>query len=261
MRVGIGARSSAPAGSAGAGWLRRTAYAMGEAALEALSPTRCVGCERSGELLCAACRDRMVRIDPATACPRCAAPFGSMLCTECDAASPSALGCCLAACVFEGPFAQLVRAYKDGGERRLAPVIAGYLARAVLTASAAAPRAYGSLARVEAVTFIPVTAEAFSRRGFDHMEQVAQACAELLGLPLLDTMVKHGRADQRRLDRAARLRQAGSAYEVVVPVAGRHLLMLDDVITTGATLQAAARALQAAGARRVDAAALARVWG
>lgn len=261
MCVGTGARSSAPVGSADAGWLRRAAHAMGEAALEALSPTRCVGCERPGELLCAACRDRMVRIDPATACPRCGAPFGSMLCTECDASSPSALGCCLAACVFEGPAAQLVRAYKDGGERRLASVITGYLARAVLAASAAAPREYGSLAQAEAVTFIPVTAEAFSRRGFDHMEQVARACAELLGLPLLDTMVKHGRADQRRLDRAGRLRQAGSAYEVVVPVAGRHLLMLDDVITTGATLQAAARALRAAGARRVDAAALARVWG
>lgn len=261
MCVGTGARSSAPAGSADAGWLHRIAYTMGETALEALSPTRCVGCERPGELLCTACRDRMVRIDPATACPRCGAPFGSMLCTECDTSSPSALGCCLAACVFEGPVAQLVRAYKDGGERRLASVIAGYLAEEVLTASAAAPRAYGSLGQAEAVTFIPVTAEAFSRRGFDHMEQVARACAELLGLSLLDTMVKHGRADQRRLDRAGRLRQAGSAYEVVVPVAGRHLLMLDDVITTGATLQAAARALQAAGARRVDAAALARVWG
>lgn len=261
MCVGIGARWRAVEEPLDAGWLQRVAHAVGEVALEALSPTRCASCERPGELLCAACRDRVVRIDPATACPRCGAPFGSMLCTECDASSPSALGCCLAACVFDGPPSRLVRAYKDGGERRLAPLIAGYLAEAVRAAPAAAPRAFGSLARVEAVTFVPVTAEAFARRGFDHMEQVARDCAEQLGLPLLDTMVKHGRADQRRLNRADRLQQAGGAYEVVVPVAGTRLLVLDDVITTGATLQAAASALVAAGAQRVDAAALARVWG
>ena len=86
------------------------------AVAELLSPTRCASCERPGELICEKCRDAMVTIDPTQACVRCGAPFGSLLCTECEGID-LAHDRCLAATVFEGPPSRIVRAYKDGGEQ------------------------------------------------------------------------------------------------------------------------------------------------
>lgn len=265
----IWARSAADAGKVGreppAGELRAAGQPLGvktrELLLETLAPTRCACCERPGALLCDMCRERMVRIDPAHACPHCGAPFGELLCTECHGEA-GCVGRCVAAMVFEGPPAKIVRAYKDGGERRLASLIARSMLQAVREAEAVAPdRFAGMLSQADAVVFVPDTAEAFARRGFDHMEAVARAVAQEAGAPYLDALAKRGRADQRRLGRAGRRLQAAGAYEVVAPVRGVRVLLLDDVLTTGATLNAAAAALLRAGASRVDALAFARVWG
>ena len=264
-----------------------------EVALEALSPTRCASCERPGALVCERCEQGIVRIDPALSCTRCGAPFGSLICTECgpqrgfepdlepgaapspgaatsstsssapSAASrpPLAMDRCLAAAVFAGPPARIVRAYKDGGERRLAPWIARELLATALRAEREAPERYGGiLSGAAGIVFVPVTAEAYCRRGFDHMELVARELAAAAEKPLVDALVKHGRADQRALGRQGRLSSAGGAYETVLDVAGLDLLLVDDVITTGATVSAAAAALKRAGAGRVDVLAFARVW-
>ena len=91
-----------------------------EFALETLSPTRCAGCERPGALICDRCLSRFQLIDPRLSCTQCGAPFGSLLCTECQGER----GACervLAAASFEDPVPRIVRAYKDGGERRSSP--------------------------------------------------------------------------------------------------------------------------------------------
>ena len=231
-----------------------------EGVLEALSPTRCVICERQGALLCPACLARLPLIDPVHACTGCGAPFGDVLCTECRGARLGT-GRCLATAVYEGPAARLIKTYKDAGERRLAPLIAQMLLDTARHAAHAAPARYGDLlAEADALTFVPVTARAFLRRGFDHMEAVARELGELCGLPVVDALAKHGSSDQRALGREGRARDARDAYEVVAPVAGLRLVLLDDCITTGATIAAAGAALARAGAARVDALALARVW-
>lgn len=227
---------------------------------ELLSPTRCASCERPGELVCGECLRKMTRIDPAHACPLCGAPFGELVCTECrDEAT--AVDRCLAAAVFEGPPARIVRAYKDGGERRLAVEIARLMIAAARDAERSAPDRYaGLLSDADALAFVPVTAEAYRRRGFDHMEAVAREASRACGAPVVDALLKHGSADQREFSREERLASSLDVYEVVEDVRGARLLLLDDVITTGATVGAAAAALKRAGARRVDALAFARVW-
>ena len=238
----------------------RAARRLGSAFLEALSPTRCACCERPGALICDACLEALPLIDPVHACIHCAAPFGDILCTECRDA-PLLVGRCLATATFEGPAARIVRAYKDAGERRLAPFIAQMLWDTALHAERAAPERYGGiLTAADAVTFVPVTARAWRRRGFDHMEDIARAFAAETGLPVVDALVKRGSADQRALGRTGRQASALGAYEVVADVGGERLLLLDDVITTGATIAAAASSLSASGAARVDALAAARVW-
>lgn len=227
---------------------------------ELLSPTRCASCERPGELVCGECLRKMTRIDPAHACPLCGAPFGELVCTECRGEA-TAVDRCLAAAVFEGPPARIVRAYKDGGERRLAVEIAQLMVGAARDAERSAPDRYaGLLSDADALVFVPVTAEAYRRRGFDHMEAVAREASRACGAPVVDALLKHGSADQREFSREERLASSRDVYEVVQDVRGERLLLLDDVITTGATVGAAAAALKRAGARRVDALAFARVW-
>ena len=227
---------------------------------ELLSPTRCASCERPGELVCGECLRKMTRIDPAHACPLCGAPFGELVCTECRGEA-TAVDRCLAAAVFEGPSARIVRAYKDGGERRLAVEIARLMVGAARDAERLAPDRYaGLLSDADALVFVPVTAEAYRRRGFDHMEAVAREASRACGAPVVDALLKHGSADQREFSREERLASSRDVYEVVQDVRGERLLLLDDVITTGATVGATAAALKRAGARRVDALAFARVW-
>ena len=228
---------------------------------EVVSPTRCVLCERPGSVLCPRCEASLACIDPAEACDRCGAPFGRLLCTECAPDMP-VHGRCLAACVFAGAAARIVRTYKDGGERALAAPIAAVLARALCEAEHVAPDRFGGIiSTCDVIAFVPATAAAFRRRGFDHMEGVASELSAIVSVPVCDALAKHGATDQRSAGRAGRRRQAEGAYEVVMPVRGLRLLLIDDVITTGATVRAAASELVRAGASRVDITAFARVWG
>lgn len=260
---------------------REAARIVRDHVLEVLSPTRCAGCERPGALICERCLSRLALIDPVRACTRCGAPHGYLVCTECTslhederratggaAEGPNrrlawgdALDRCLAMAEYTDPLPRIIRAYKDAGERRLAELLAEMLLDTALHAEQAAPERYGGiLSGVDGIVFVPATAEAFRRRGFDHMERIARPLAEMAGVPLVDALVKHGSADQRRLGRTGRRERAQGAYETVADVAGARLLLVDDVLTTGATLQAAGGTLRAAGAERVEALVLARVW-
>lgn len=232
-----------------------------EAALELISPTRCACCERPGELICPACREEIQLIDPVRSCLRCGAPFGSVVCTEC-AGECGGVDRCLAAAVFDGPVGRIVRAYKDAGERRLAGEVARLMLDAAVRAQREAPERYGGLlVRCDAVVFVPATAAAYRRRGFDHMELIARRFCALTDIPLLDALVKYGRSDQRELGRQRRIETARGSYGVVAPVRGKRILLIDDVITTGATMSAAGLALKEEGAGYVDGLAFARVWG
>lgn len=228
---------------------------------ETLAPTRCAGCERPGDLVCPDCLAALEPIDPRESCLWCGAPFGATLCTECRGEERDERVRVLAAVCFSGPAPRIVRAYKDGGERRLAGPIAEMMLDAACHAEQAAPERFaGMLERADAVTFVPATAAAMRRRGFDHMEHIARAFGGAAGVVISDVLAKRGAADQRALGRAGRLREAQGAYVVVGDVAEARLVLLDDVSTTGATIHAAARALMRAGACAVDAVVFARVW-
>ena len=193
-------------------------------ALEVLSPTRCAGCERAGALICQECLASLTLVDPRHSCTRCGAPFGDLLCTECSVEGASsavakALDRCLACAVYAHPLPRIIKAYKDAGERRLAPYLAELLYDTALHAQVAAPDRYGGvLSGVDAVAFVPATAAAFRRRGFDHMEAIARSFCDLSGVPLVDALVKYGHGDQRELGRAERREHARDMYETVEDV-------------------------------------------
>lgn len=236
-----------------------------EALLELAWPTRCVGCDEPGSLLCDECRARLPWIGQRWACPNCGAPFGWVTCTECSAPAgePWETRAQVSALPLAGIGRALAVAHKDAGERRLAPVVAALVATA-LDEAAGWPAADGlprfDAAGLDAVCFVPATAEAFRRRGFDHMEPVSRTLAGMIGLPLADVLARPRALDQRRLGRDERADNARGAVQVVEDVSGLSLLLVDDVVTTGASVRACAAALLGRGARSVTACSLARTW-
>ena len=239
----------------------RLAAGAADAFLELMWPTRCVLCDQPGDLLCDDCRATLPWIEQRLACPVCGAPFGHLTCTECE--KDWEMRACVAAMGFHGAPARMVSCLKDAHELRLAPVIAQALLTA-LEEAAAWPAADGrpraDLAALDAVCFVPATAEAYRRRGFDHMELVSQNLAPALGLPLYDVLVRAASKDQRELGRAQREENLAGTMRAIQDVSGLDLLLVDDVVTTGSSVREAARTLLAAGAASVTACALARVW-
>ena len=92
------------------------------------------------------------------------------------------------------------------------------------------------------------------------MELVARELSWLLGLPLEDVLVRRQGKDQRDLGRSDRLRNLSGSVELVGDVDGLRVLLVDDVVTTGASLAACTEALMGGRATQVSACTLARVW-
>lgn len=232
-----------------------------EALQELFWPTRCVNCDMPGELLCDQCRKSLPWIDQRYACPVCGAPFGTITCTQCK--KDWACRSCVCAMPFAGVAARLATCLKDAHELRLAPVIAAAIATALDEASGwpavdGGPRFDANA--LDVLCFVPATEDAYRRRGFDHMELVTRELSWLVSLPLADVLVREQGKDQRTLGREERAQNLRGTIEVLGDVRGADLLLVDDVITTGASVGACTEALLERGAASVTACALARVW-
>lgn len=249
--------------------------------METISPTRCVVCDDPGDVLCASCAASLPFIDLALACPRCGAPYGRMLCTECpmpgseaallhpEEAFPFARA--RSALSFEGGARKIVRTYKDGDELRLDAVIASLMCAAIRGRHANPHGTHWTGTSVpfdwsrwaDALAFVPASPEALLRRDFDHMQRVATLCATRLGLPLVNALASgKGALDQRDLNRGERLANRSGSFSLRedAPALPPRIILIDDVFTTGATVSAAARVLLGGGAREVRVCTCCRVW-
>ena len=119
----------------------------------------------------------------------------------------------------------------------------------------------------DALVYVPASPEALLRRGFDHMERVAEIVARRTGMALVHALVScKGARDQRELGRGERLANRSGSFSLAadaVPEADalpRRIVLIDDVFTTGATLSAAAHVLLDGGAHEVRAVTCCRVW-
>jgi ComF family protein len=147
----------------------------------------------------------------------------------------------------------LLKKFKYGGR----PDLSRPLARMLTDLWAAEP----SLGPVDAVVPVPLHWTRERLRGYNQARVLAQAFAKKAGLPVLEALKRRRPApSQTSLDKLARAANVRDAFQARRPeaVRGKTLLLVDDVCTTGATLEACARALKAAGARRVSALTAAR---
>lgn len=214
-----------------------------------LAPPRCAACRgpapRAAEPLCPACRRALPWLAQPL-CPRCALPrHGRRPCPARTAAFDAAW----AAVAYDGAARDALRALKFAGARPLATVMAAQIA-------AAAPP---GLLPAGGAVLVPVPAQPARRRarGYDQARLLARALAGRTELPLHDALVRRGAA--RQLGESASVRRAPGRLNIGTRgPAPRTAILVDDVHTTGATLDACARALRAAGARRVVALTYAR---
>ena len=232
-----------------------------ECAAEILWPTRCALCDRPGSVLCPQCESSLHFIDTWQACPRCGAPFGRAVCTECNPVALKRMARdslpfvgCVSATEFNDESGRIVRTYKDQGERRLAADMARIIARMI-------PPEWP----IDAVTFVPASIEAIRRRDFDHGLLLAEHLAKQLGRPLLHTLESPRTKDQRELSRKERSRNLAGSFRVKpcareTVLLAPKLLLVDDVFTTGATLCSATDALLQTGFEEVRCASFARVY-
>jgi ComF family protein len=240
---------------------RRLGHWLRVDAARLLWPSRCLACEApglDGLDLCAACAASLPW--NRCACPACALPLAEPgTCGDClrrEAALAHrgrmpALTAVHAAFVYAAPLDRLLPRFKF--HRDLA---AGALL-SQLMAEAAASRPHP-----DAVIPIPLHRARLRRRGYDQALELARPLARSLMLPLRDDLLQRVRrtAPQSELSAQARRRNLKNAFAVKpgsrLPA---HAVLVDDVMTTGATLHAAAEALKRAGVQRVDAWVCARV--
>jgi predicted amidophosphoribosyltransferase len=229
----------------------RVGAALLDGLAELVSPSRCGGCDLPGALLCPRCRASITLIDPAEACPRCGAPGGHRWCGECCDAD-FAFEAVRCAGVLERPLSRLVTLYKDAAEMSLAPLLGSLAVDAV-----GDWRGWPG-----AVVPVPPSPAALSRRAFDHTSRLAAEVAFVLEVPALELLAGRPRRDQRALSRRRRRENAaGSVVALPGALVPACVLVVDDVMTTGATIDAAARALLDAGATAVRALTVARACG
>lgn len=230
--------------------------------LDLLLPPACAGCRRAvarGAVLCEACERTLPRIGH-SACARCQetrvrTPFEC--CSVCEERGGPLAACC-AAVWFEGAAAAWVKRFKYA-----APGLAGLdpAAEAVCLALAgeAAERMPAPLPA--AIVPVPLHPARIRARGYQPAGILARALSRRLGVPLLPRLLSRVRdtPSQTGRGRADRRRNVAGCFELAPGMAPPpSLWLVDDVVTTGATLGEAARAVRRAGARQVSAVCIAR---
>ena len=198
--------------------------------LDLIFPVCCVGCGAP----------------PAALCPACVAATRPILPAE--GRPPPGLDWAAAVFPYEGPVREALARIKYRNSRSVLPLLASVLVRR-LEAELPGP--------VDVVTWPPTTATRRRGRAFDQAEHLARAVGRGLGVPVGACLTRQ--AGPSQTGRSAQARRHGPTFgHGAFPVAGRRVLVVDDVATTGATLTAAARALRSAGARWVGGATVAR---
>lgn len=220
---------------------RRAADAL-RAVLRRALPQACTLCAAACDdaMLCAACAMQMPRI--ANACPQCALPSpDSLLCGACLANAPP-YAATIAAWRYAFPSDQLLQAFKYGGRLALAEPFAMALCRAV-----------HAMPMPDRLIAMPLSKRRQCERGFNHAHEIARRLSSLTGVPL-ERAFRRTRdgPPQAGLTLQERARNVRDAFEATASLAGLSVAIVDDVMTTGATLAAAATAARAGGAVRVE---------
>ena len=230
-------------------------------ALDVALPPLCPSCRAplgDGIGLCAACWSKLSLIEPPY-CARLGIPFtydpGPGLLSMEAIANPPAYDRARAAVRYDDVARKLVHAYKYSDRLDLAPMLGQWMARA----------GRELLAEADALVPVPLHWRRLWGRRFNQSATLARAISDMTGVQVLHDALRRVRATPQQvgLSKAQRADNVQGAFRVApekkAEVAGRRLVLIDDVLTSGATVDTCARALLRAGAAHVDVLVFARV--
>ena len=199
-------------------------------------PARCAGCDRDGVELCSRCR-----------CALLGATGVGTTSVRTELNGPRGT---LVAMSFSGAARRVILGLKYRNRRILARYLAGLMVNRIIAAGLRPG------IDIDVVTWAPTSARRRRQRGYDHAELIARQVAAQLRLPARRLLQRHhSAAAQTGAGRVERLR--GPSFAVSPRADGARVLVVDDVVTTGATLDTARAALKSTGAQRVIIAAVA----
>ncbi len=241
--------------------LRSAAAVWGRRLVDAALPPRCLACgeEVSGSAgVCARCWGGLRFLAPPW-CRICGLPFdfdpgAAAVCDGCSA-RPPVWASARAALAYDAAARPLVLGFKHGDRTLAAPVFAAWIAQA----------AAAELAGADLLVPVPLHYRRLVHRRYNQAAVIAQALHRAGGPPVsVDALVRRrATPSQANRDRAARYANVADAFAVPprrhAAIADRRLVLVDDVMTSGATMAACAETLLAAGATAVHVVTLARV--
>lgn len=221
---------------------------------DALFPFFCLACEAEGAVLCNECLNNLA-VSGIFCCPGCHVPSeGGAVCAKCIDTSALAGHIALLPYQETDPVGRLIQALKyNYVEAALDPF--EYLVKDFVA------RHPALFASIEAIVPVPLHARRYAERGFNQAELIATKVAEALHKPMIPLLRrdKHT-AQQAKLNKVERQKNVHLAFvtDTKIKNAYRSVLLVDDVFTTGSTMQECTRALRAAGVGRVVGFSLAR---
>ncbi len=208
-----------------------------------LAPHSCIVCGTEGSLLCMWCQPDALDQVP-DRCYHCrAVSQDSAVCKKCKRLSP--LQHVWVTTLYKDAAKELVYRLKFARSKAAATLIAELLNESV-----------PYLQPDTLVTYVPTATSRVRQRGYDQTRLVAQAFAHQRGLRCTPLLIRHGQARQVGSDRKHRIEQAAGNYSVVNAKRAQkaQILLIDDILTTGATVESAARVLKKAGTKVINAA-------
>lgn len=213
---------------------------------------KCMGC---GSLmgtdngwLCADCYSKMRPMyaeqnASSVICAHCGTVyFGGGFCTGCRRKNVRLLRA-PAAFAYDGPVPGIVRNFKFKGTYRMADYMAGYMKKAVETEQ---------ITDIDLIASVPLHRKRLLERGYNQSAKLAESLSKMLNIPLTGALVRtRSTRSQSTLSGKERRQNLNDAFAVREEVKNRHILLIDDVRTTGTTAVKCAEALFEAGAREV----------
>lgn len=230
--------------------------------LHVLLPNTCYACHRDMALgsraaLCPQCEES-TRVVGSRCCARCGKPLpdGGAHCRSCRKARAQRSKCALirSAVVFGQQIRPVIHAFKYSDARHLAAYLSGWMVRQWTE--------YPELAQAQLIIPIPLHRSKLHSRGYNQSALLARELSAAVCIPVDETSLVRTRntPSQTGFGREGRLQNMSGAFTCINPTAvkGKIILLVDDVATTGATLEGCAQALRACGAKKVMAYTLAR---
>jgi ComF family protein len=226
--------------------------------VDVLFPRRCVGCGVGPWPFCLRCRAGIAELVP-PGCSRCGRPLEveTAACGDCP---PSVIGWSRAAFLYEGPVRRALMALKFSGLSGVAEALAPFMAEALARAPPQG-RAIGEDSDA-VLTWVPLGPRRRRKRGYDQAEVLARAVGALSGRPVRRLL-------RRMLETAPQARRAGperrlalrGAFALAGEVGGTRVVLIDDVLTSGATASECVSVLRSGGAVDVGVITAARSLG